>query len=128
VHGQTTFTQGGREVTWILWQGTLRDVTTPRPMTQANFIFTPDGKPGPEEGGSLLRLSVAKSGETYLLQALAVENGPGGSGLASYREGHGKCVTTVSRFEERSVGGSIACTGTFEGGAAVTKLYFSARP
>src|SRR5213594_2619590 len=74
--GQTTFTQDGKEVTWLLWQGTLRAVAEPRPVTQANFLFTPDGKPGPEEGGSLLRLTVSKSGETYTLQALAVENGP----------------------------------------------------
>jgi len=128
MHGQTTFTQDGREVTWLLWQGTLRAVSEPRPVSQANFLFTPDGKPGPEEGGSLLRLSVTKNGEAYTLQSLAVENGPGGSGLSSYKDTIGKCKTTITRFDEKGVGGSITCTGAFDGGAAVTKVYFAGRP
>src|SRR5437773_7222849 len=31
-NGQITFTQDGKEVTWLLWQGTLRAVAQPRPV------------------------------------------------------------------------------------------------
>lgn len=127
-HGQVTFVQDGREATWLLWQGTLRQVSDPIPALQAAYLFTPDGKPGPEDGGSLLRLSLTKSRETYTLTALAVEGGPAGGGLASYRDTTAKCKLVVTHFDEKAVGGSISCTGTFEGGPAITKLYFSSAP
>jgi len=127
-NGQATFVQNGKEVTWILWQGTIRSVTDPLPANRLDCLFTPDGKPGPEEGGSLLRLSISGSRETYTLVALAVENGPGGPGLISYREPRAKCKLTIARFDETSIRGSIACTGEFDGGPPVTKLYLSAGP
>jgi len=127
-HGQVTFVQDGREATWLLWQGTLKSVSDPIPALQAAYLFTPDGKPGPEDGGSLLRLSLTKSRDTYTLTALAVEGGPGGADLASYRDSKAKCKLTVTRFDEKGAGGSASCTGAFEGGPAITKLYFSSAP
>lgn len=127
-HGQVTFTQDGREATWLLWQGTLHPVPGTEPSMLAAFLFTPDGKPGPEDGGSLFRLSFKKSRETYSLVAVAVENGPGGRDLASYDASKAKCKLTVAQFDEKKLGGAVACTGVFDGGPAVTRLYFSATP
>jgi len=127
-HGQATFTQDGHDATWLLWQGTLKSVSDPQPGSQANFLFTPDGKPGPEDGGSLLRLTVTKVGPNYLLSAVSIEGGPAGPELASYRDTKAKCKLAVTRFDENGVAGSSACTGTFVGGAMITKLYFSATP
>ena len=127
-HGQITFVQDGKEATWLLWQGTLKSLGDPIPAAQAAYLFTPDGKPGPEDGGSLLRLSLTKSRDTYTLTALAVEGGPGGADLASYRDTTAKCKLVVTHFDGKGVGGSISCTGTFEGGPAITKAYFSSAP
>ncbi|MBI3449285.1 MAG: hypothetical protein HY049_10265 [Acidobacteria bacterium] len=126
--GQATFTQEGHDATWLLWQGTLRSVSDPQPGSQANFLFTPDGKAGPEDGGSLLRLTVTKIGATYILSAVSIEGGPAGPELASYRDTKAKCKLAVTRFDEKGVAGSSACTGAFVGGAAITKLYFSSTP
>jgi hypothetical protein len=127
-HGQVTFTQDGHEVTWLLWQGSVKPLAELVPTTSVGLLFTPDGKPGPEDGESLFRLSFKKSRETYSLIGVAVENGPGGPGVSTHRESKSKCKLNVTRFDEKGLAGTVSCLGPFDGGPPVTKALFSATP
>lgn len=124
--GHASFTQGGREVTWTLYQGRAEDVPAAGNMRTASLMYTPDGR----YGQAILRVSVGKmtvSGNVVIdLSVLAVEHGPAGDAI--YRMRRARCTVTVTKLDAQGAEGSGACTGEFERGPAISKFRFTAGP
>lgn len=125
--GKITFTQDGKEATWVLAKGDIKKPPSPQPMTTVTLLYSPDGKLPGGMGQPLFRLVFGRMMNMDSIAVLAVDTGPGGKGLANART-KAKCSLNVTQLDERGVTGTGTCLGPFEGGPSVTKFSFSATP
>ena len=117
--GQVSFTQGGKQATWVLSKADFAEMGG---MLAVTLHYTSDRKPA---AGGALTLDFAQVGGAAALSELSVKNGPGGD--ARYNRQQGGCTLSVSQASASGVEGSATCTGGFQG-APVTKLTFTAKP
>jgi hypothetical protein len=119
-HGQIVFTQGGKEATWRLDQGSIDTLAG---TWMVNLTYAPGDTPERSLMLTVTRLP-ADLGGTTDLDRLMVERGPAGDG--TYRTPGAQCTLTIAQLTPAAVAGSG--TGTFERGPAITKFAFAARP
>lgn len=119
--GEITFTQGGKDATWRLVRGELDQQST-GPVAQLTFSST--GKPTVHEK---LELAFGRAGKEVVVVNFWLDSGPGGPGraVATFAS---KCALNVTLLDQTGVSGNGACQGPFQGGPAVTKLAFAAKP
>lgn len=119
--GQITFTQGGKDATWHLAQG---GVDTVAGTWLVNLNYQPEGKAGP--AGLMLTVTrpPAEMAMPMDLDRLTVQGGPGGN--ATYSQPGAHCTLKVTTLTPAAAEGSGTCTGTFQGGPAITKFAFKA--
>lgn len=122
--GRITFTQGGKEATWLLSSGDLTNTTGANSMLMASLQYTPEGKPL-TAGGAHFALVFGKMGDIVSIASLAVLKGPAGDGV--YRLQKASCTLRLTRLQPAGIEGTGACTGQFEG-TTISKLTFSAAP
>lgn len=115
--GQVSFTQGGKDAQWPLL---LADVRQAGSVPLVSLAF---GPPGGSNGS--LGLGFTNRGGAWILAALEVQDGPGGS--TTYDADAGDCTLSLTRSGPDRFEGSVTCTGRMQG-APITKLNFSATP
>lgn len=114
--GQISFTQGGKEATWLLVQGGFTQMMG---MGGGTFPF----KPG--SGNGSLMLSYQQMGGTPEIAALSVRSGPAGD--AQYNKRQGGCSLRITQAGASGVEGSGQCQGGFQG-TPITKFAFTVKP